>query len=481
MDEAFTWRTGDLLQENGFAGLLIKATTLVNSTSADYRKTFFAAHHVQRISNLSNFLRILFMGAEGVRAEAPAACIIYTNSVPKQRKKAILHFAPLVANQVAVRTKGTKRRAWTIAIYEGDIQEIDYQDAVEDEPYLWKTALWGTFLDRRALRRLRRLMPTTIGQVSEKHHWLVSDGLKIKSKNSKSKDIFASTLELEGKSILNMDAMNEEDVRFVLPHKVLERIEAGAQHIRGKQALGLIPAPHLVVNATIAVFSDQSFVIPDPQIGIAGTITDANYLKAVGLYLNTSVARYCFFFSAASWGVGTSKVSPDELRQIPLPTLTTEQINQLAFHYDTFAERERFHWEQHELMQLPSFEVQEEVDSIVESIIGVPDRVSMIAHEFMQVRYQLLKGKTRTSADARPSFEQLVAYAEQLRLQIDDFAQLHFHVSIVQGKGATIATVRRTQEQQTVPVTITMQENKVSSRDSKLCTRTAQSMGIRAT
>ena len=102
LDEAFTWRAGKALKKRGYAGLLIMATSLFKSSSSDYRKRFFNAFYVRRITDLSNFMRILFMGPEGTRAEAPAACLIYTEASSTVRKEPILHFGPFVANHTRI-------------------------------------------------------------------------------------------------------------------------------------------------------------------------------------------------------------------------------------------------------------------------------------------------------------------------------------------------------------------------------------------
>lgn len=120
LDEAFSWRAGDLLDKEGCAGLLIKATTLVNSSSSAYRKEFFKSYDVRRISNLANLCYLLFMGQEGHRSKAPAACLIYKHSASKVSKKPIVHFGPFVTNQVPIRAKSGRRRAWTIMMYESD-------------------------------------------------------------------------------------------------------------------------------------------------------------------------------------------------------------------------------------------------------------------------------------------------------------------------------------------------------------------------
>lgn len=185
LDEAFTWRAGKALKKRGYAGLLIMATSLFKSSSSDYRKRFFNAFYVRRITDLSNFMRILFMGPEGKRAEAPAACLIYTEASSTVRKEPILHFGPFVANQMPLSAKGQRRKAWTLTIYESDIQEIDYQDAIDDIPCLWKTALWGGYQDRRALRRLKKLLPNTLAYIISERGWLMCEGPHIRSLKQK--------------------------------------------------------------------------------------------------------------------------------------------------------------------------------------------------------------------------------------------------------------------------------------------------------
>jgi len=460
LDEAFTWRAGDALKEGGYAGLLVMATSLVNSSSSVYRKGFFTAFYVKRITNLSNFMRILFMGPEGKRAEAPAACLIYKKDSSAVRKEAILHFGPFVANQMPLSAKGQRRRAWTLTIYEGDIQEIDYQDATDDIPCLWKTALWGGYQDRRALRRLTKLLPLTLADVIAEHHWKFGTGLHVKAERSKSKGNFKPAPLLVGKPILET---NDLDTFFFVSDEILRPLSPERQRIRrGQSAIALLFAPHILVSATHALYSDKDFIIPAPKVGIAASREDADYLKATAFYLNSSVARYAHFLHNPTWGISIDRVGPETVGAIPFTQLSAEQVKKLAKAYDELAAREQTYWSEYAPLQGAPLNLQNEVDDKVSAVLKIPESLSMVAREFMEVRYQLSKGKLGDTAVKPPTLDQLKEYGEQLRSQIDDFARRHHRITIQAGQEAIIATVEVTSEPETLPIVVSRNPNSVA-------------------
>lgn len=459
LDEAFTWRAGDALKEGGYAGLLIMATSLVNSGSSDFRKGFFTTFYVKRITNLSNFMRILFMGPEGKRAEAPAACLIYTKDSSAVRKEPILHFGPFVANQKPLSSRRQSRRVWTLTIYESDIQEIDYQDAIDDIPCLWKTALWGGFQDRRALRRIKKLLPDTLANIIAERDWLMCAGPYIKSLKQKSKGNFIPVPELKGQRILETKLLK---TRFAILEEALPHLEAERQFIekrKGPKGLQLIPAPHILITAEVAIYSDRDFVIPAPKVGIVVDRKDADYLKAIALYLNSSIARYAHFLHNPTWGISIDRVSPETVGAIPFTQLSTEQVKKLAMAYDELASREQAYMAEYALLQSSALNLQNEIDERVDAVLKIPESLSILAREFMQVRYQLSKGKLGDTAVKPPTVDQLKEYGEQLRFQIDDFARRHHRITIQAGQQAIIATVEVTSEPNALPIAVLRKQN----------------------
>jgi hypothetical protein len=454
LDEAFSWRLGELLREAGFAALLVKATTLVNSTSKEYRKAFFRHYDVRRITNLSNLRRILFMGPDGKRAEAPAACLVYGNSPHGSSRLPILHFGPFVANQIPVRSKGGSRRVWTITLYEGDIQQIDYPDATNDTPYLWKTALWGNYQDRRALARISAILPKSLVEIIADREWMFGNGPHIRANKSKSKGTFVFVPQLVDKSILETVRLQPSSL---VPDDALTSLPPSRQFVRkrgGTATIGLMFAPHIFVSATHAVYGDQDFIISAPNVGIAASHGDRAYLKAIALYLNSSVARYAHFFHSAFWGVYIGTVNPENVGAIPFVDLSPQQIETLSLAYDEQSQQERERIAAHAPLVAAYQDTRDEIDDIVEKSLGIPRDIGEIARDFMRVRYQLLEGKTGDSASKPPTTEDLNRYAEQFRLYIDDFAQRHHRVTVLAGRGAIIATAEVTGEDRPVPVAI---------------------------
>ena len=450
LDEAFTWRAADLLEANGHAGLIIMATSLVNPSSAGYRRQFFSRHEVMRVTNFANLRRILFMGPEGKRAEAPAACLIYRSADPGRPKRPILHFGPFVADEIPVRSHGKRRRVWTITLYEGDIQEIAHSDAEEDLPGLWKVALWGTHQDRRTLGRLRRLLPRTLGDLIDSRGWTLENGVPYYRGRAARKEAFVPVRELRGALRLP----DRPARRLSVDRAELKPLAPSEQAARRRHGLGIIAAPHLVVVPDGALFSDLDFVIPSPKVGISASRADAAILKAVALYLNSSIARYAHFFDSPSSGIYINTANKQGVRAIPIPDFSREQAARLADAYEVLKQEDGTATEAFPSQAGRATDLQAAIDTVVERTLGIPDSIGSVARDFIGVRYQLTEGKTGESASAPPAPQDLKAYGERLRLTLDDFARRHHRVTLAADREAVLATVTITEESAPIPVEV---------------------------
>jgi DnaJ-domain-containing protein 1 len=221
-------------------------------------------------------------------------------------------------------------------------------------------------------------------------------------------------------------------------------------------------APHILVSATHALYSDKDFIIPAPKVGIAASREDADYLKATAFYLNSSVARYAHFFHNPTWGISIDRVGPEPVGAIPFTRLSAEQVRKLARAYDELASKEQTYLAEYTPLQGVPLDLQNEVDEKVDAVLKIPKSLSVLAREFMQVRYQLSKGKLGDTAIEPPTADQLKEYGEQLRSQIDDFARRHHQITIQPGQEAIIATVEVTSELNTLPVVVSRKQNSVA-------------------
>jgi type I restriction-modification system DNA methylase subunit len=455
--EAFSWRVADLLSSTGSVGLLIHANSLFNHESDAYRKTFFKNHTVSRVTNFSHLAYVLFGG----RANEPAATLIYSKVVPRLEKPEIVHYAPFIVNQVANRPwhRGKQQIIWTITINENEISTISPSDAETGDLLLWKAALWGTLRDKQVLKRLKRLFPDTLGELIDRKNWHFHKGIEIRQQTS-GKGLEAAPYLTGWKKIdvhtkINHSEGTPTPFRFSIPENALSLIPKDHLFIRkrgGSLPFVLAKAPHLVIKAASGhcVYSDVDFVIPTPQIGLSTPASGADYLRAVSVMLNSSVIQHFLFFSSPSWGVGRSRIYPKDLKLMPLPNFSPQQILGFAKLQKRLVYLEQF-------TDTSDSELQQLLDDVVEEILSVPRNIGIIAREFVSIRLQLNQGKSIVPATAAPNKDQLESYGLCLRDELDDFTEgsrLRHKVVLVYSKQQIVCSIEFVPSDQSIDLSV---------------------------
>lgn len=416
--EAFTWRVVDLLKDGGgCVGLLVHAKSLFNSSSEKYRSEFFKEHEVSRITNFSSLRKVLFDG----RAKAPAATFIYRRAKGNIVKPPILHCAPFVINQMSIFPWGNPKQkaGWLLTINDNEVQTVSHQEAEGGESLIWKIAFWGTHRDRKAIQRLMRLFPTTLDNITDNRNWFLCEGIQLRNKYEVDESTLESVDEIRGLSRFNVKALRNSRNRFVVPESALERIPVEEEFVRkrgGKAGLSLIKAPHLVLNSTYALYSDQDFVIPSGQIGLSAPNEDADYLRALSVFRNSSIVQYYLFFTSPQLGVDRGRITLEAFEKLPIPLFSHYQISQLAQLHRDLSKRECD-------ALVNNKDVQDELDNMVENSLGIPKNIGVLAKEFMRVRLSLNEGKSQGIAVNLPSLEALFDYGSTLRDELDIFTE----------------------------------------------------------
>lgn len=421
--EAFSWRAAEFLKPDGCVGLILPAKSLFNHESKKYRRIFCKKKEIVRVTNFSNLVYVLFDG----RGQLPAATIIYREAKEGKEKPPIVHCGPFVFNQVANRSwqgRG-KRTTWTITINENEIQTVDPCEAEDGEAITWKLALWGNHRDKRATNRLRSLFTTNLDEVSRAMRWNLVQGLKLRkdpalrTKKDKKEEVEPAT-ELRGKKVFLPGVMTKSGYRFTVPQEALEKIPKRMQFLRtrsGKEGLKLIAQPHMVLNAAYFVFSGVDFVIPAPQTGLSSNRRkDADYFRALSVFLSSSISQYYLFFVSPSWGIDRSTVYAKDIKRIPLPNFSETQIQKLADIHRELGKAES-------RQSTDRARLQEFLDAKVERLFNVPKNISVLAKDLLQIKLGLNKGKSRGRAVEYPEPNVLREYGNTLRKELDDFTQ----------------------------------------------------------
>ena len=422
--DAFAVKAGRLLADEGVAGLLLPATTLFNLEGKSFRQAFFTEFAVARVTNLANLRGNLF----GKRAILPTTTLVFGKMNEERSAKPIIHHGPFATNQVASNTD----ELWVLTIHGSEIQLISQSDAATGETSVWKLALWGTPRDGRSLDRLRQLYPLTLTEFCKQRKWgtnLPCQGAELRNPEETT-DRLKPCPELRGKKQFNLKAFNKRAgsaFLFHVPKEFFETIPDNKCFVRrGLRDIGINKPPHLLIPETwknFMVYSDEYFAVPPRQIGVSAPPNDADVLKALAVYLGSSVVDFHVFFHVPTWGLYTDYrlVVLKAVRAIPTPDFNVEQVKALAkLHREILEEERSFHLESDDA---PSTAVKQRlIDKGVFDALDVPEDVRVLVEDFRDNRLPLDKGVSALKKLGKfPNQKELQAYGRALRDELERF------------------------------------------------------------
>jgi transcriptional regulator with XRE-family HTH domain len=446
--EAFSWRVEGLLEPNGCIGLILPATSLYNLSSQKYRQQFFQKYEVLRMTDFSNLRKVLFEG----KAVKPAVTMIYHQALGGSEKPLIEHYGPFLINQ----TSNISGTLWTMTINENDFQAVSPYEAEYGDTATWKFALWGTNRDRRAIARLRRLFPTTLGQLYEenkKNGWHMHQGSDLRDGSIEREEELEHVPYLEGKKRLNTDLMNSSERLFSIPEDALEDLPKEVCYVRvqgGKKGLFVSEPPHLTLNASwkYVVYSEEFFVIRPRQVGLSAPQNYADHLRALSVYLSSSLVRYYMFFQTPSFGIERDRITLHDVKSIPIPNLTPEQIQILGDLQKELLQQE---------LSGNTVHLQEELDERIAKTLNIPVSISSLATEFNRIYLSLIENGRSSEAIRRPGKVDLQAYAQHLQTELDGFVtsnETHHQITIDRSSEMVVCTIELKSSQNKLPIIV---------------------------
>lgn len=334
--EAFIWKAGEHLANDGACGLVVLAMTWFKKEATLFRQRFFAARRVWCLANFANLAEVLF----AARSRRSASVIFFEPQAPES-DHCVLSFAPFVAEQIANRPERSSRRltTWNIIVTGDELREVDQAAAACGDSLTWKLAMWGSSRDRKLLSRTAANSPC-LETVAQDHGLVVHQGLALRSSRDAANEAIEKHDVLVGRCRIKMPALRRVERLFSLPELALETISADQCFVRkgrSRNQLAIANPPHIFVDEALrfAIFLDEFVAIPHPQIGIAGDRRHEGFLKALSIYLSSDFARYHQFFVSTKWGVDASLIDLISLKMLPVPIgrLTPSELDEWsAFH-----------------------------------------------------------------------------------------------------------------------------------------------------
>ncbi len=444
--EAFAWRVMDCLADGGTVGLILHAKTLTNDQLKAWREKFFGGVQVRRVTNFSNLAYIVFSSAQ-----APCVTLIYAHRTSGSAGLPILHYGPFVANQCVTTAK---RRAWAIGFSESEIKDLSASSSELSEATTWKKALWGNVRDDRTLQRLRREFSTTLGNLCDSRKWTLALGLQLRPDCGNERDPNEEVFDEEGRNVIaDLKVLNHRVLvkqpaltiadRFLIPNKLGSFIRKRG----GTAGLALVSGPRLFLWNDFAAYAQDSFIIRHDKVCVAGGTPEE--LKAVAAVWSSSFSSYLLFFvTTAAWGIDRNLIDKGDAEKLPFPELTAERQDWLCAAWEEAAELEA--------SGAAFAEVKALLDKRVASALGLPESVALVVGEFFRVRYQLNKGKAPAHLRVHPDPDELAAYSNRLRTELDDYlaGKVHHRIVVLHSSRGICASITLTREKRPIPVQV---------------------------
>ena len=476
---AFAVKAGRLLSNDGVAGLLLPATTLFTLEGKKFRQKFFTEFAVARITNLANLRGNLFAKSGEKRPILPATTLVFRKSDNERAAMPIIHHGPFAANQVA----GDFDELWTLTIHGSEIQLIPQSAAATGETSVWKIALWGTPRDARALDRLRQLYPLTLAAFCHKRRWgkrMPREGVQLRSRESEEEVVY--TKELKDQKRFDPEKFNQlvkGGLHFSLPKKALTDIPDNECYVRkrgGLSGLAINKPPHLLIPdawKNLLIYSEEYFAVPPRKMGITCPDDESETLRALCVYLGSSLADFFVFFHVPQWGIYSTMpiVVQRAVRSIPTPDFTKEQVAALAKVHREVLRQEK-EWDERIFRpeaedSSVDVEKQKYIDSNVFEALDVPEDVRVLVEDFRDNRLPLDKGVSALKKLGEPpKSKALQAYGRALRDELERFllGEAHTSLRIITAEDLICCELRLVPAGSTAPQAIEVIEANASAK-----------------
>jgi len=341
MAHGFMWKVPNHLEDSGIACLLLPSVVILNKTDA-FQKAWFERYSIERIINLSDLRHLLFPGAKH-----PGVIVRFRKAKPASAQCLIDYENPKADLPTLF--------GGPVSIYAQDSVGIRLSDVMastkaEEAPVLWKTHFWGTPRDLRFLGRLRDLprLEQIAGRPRERKRWICGQGFQP----------FQPRPESDLQKILSKKKPEPPwwtqdrlflNAKFGDLHLIV--LEDDCSPVGTQFSKLLFPRdprlfdPPLVVASkgfSKAAYADFPLLFRDALSSIKGEGRDAQLLKFLAAVLNSNLAKYFLFHTAASWGTERDQIHLFELLRLPFPlpencpdpTRASEIVAQVAVKLD---------------------------------------------------------------------------------------------------------------------------------------------------
>jgi type I restriction-modification system DNA methylase subunit len=401
-DQAFLWRIGDFADDKTCIGLILHGKPFFsNDTAAKKAKESLLMRYKPKvIVNLSKLYRDnLFPNSE-----APAMILIAEGKYSEQQDT--FYF-------VCPERSIDFRRHGIVEIGAEHIKKLPVFSTVCDSDML-KVATWGSARDIYLIQKLR-----TLPKIEEIAGNPPKSGFFVGNQKNE-------TLE----EILNKKWLPSGEMpRYQIDPTELEILSY--PRLESSRNPQIYKAPLVIISEKVesdgicAAFSEEDIIYTKSYSGIPipnNLVHIAHYLNGV---INSSIASYFIFMTAASWGVERKTVMTQDLARLPIPEHNKDNE---GFFTQVIEIEGR-------LRESPSQSIErdlkKQLDEAVFNLYGLNDKERILIEDTTQITIDWYMNREKSTALRSPLAADLEAYTIQFMSVIKPFLQTLNERSIV--------------------------------------------------
>lgn len=321
--EAFFHRATQLCPRGKIA-LISTSKVLFNTGDhhQNFRRFLFNDCYVDKIYNFSVLRRVPKSRGRNLFASTvrPIGVFFYSAQVPAQPSAKLMYCAPTTAIK--------NRIIDGIAIDPTDVKYLPREECRKPDTKIWKAAMWGTERDFGLINELSQ--NKSIDEYLDAHNFKGGAGFRLPSKREKPKE----NIKIKELPFLDARFIN----RYFTPSEMATSIDNILFKRLGNEQSYI--KPHILIKEGqkdkrfCACFSDFDCIFTDSVYAIHSK--NEGELKQLTAFLNSRIASYLMFLTAADWGIERERVKPNEILDLPnlcLP-LPNEVKTQIITHVD---------------------------------------------------------------------------------------------------------------------------------------------------
>lgn len=407
--QAFMWKALNLSREGSKSCLIVSAKSLLfnrSNKNKEFRRSFLKKANIKTIVNLSAMRHDLFNKSVG-----PAAIIYYLKeSFTKEKmQNSIVYITP----KPSLETK----YVGAIIINESDYAKIPIEKAIEDDA-IWKIVMWGTPRDLELINRVRSM--GTLGDIVKKRGWEMGDGFQRGGRDKNFAPWLIKYPHIPAKS-LDKYYIHKNKLKKLPDNPIFNRPRTKKRYT---SPLCLMKVT-LKKGDLVATFSDFDVSYTDCVIGISGDSKDAEWLKILCCYLNSSVAKYFLFLTCSVWGVERDDILKSDLFDLPLvlPEENSAEYQEIVSIYDRIAKNLENSKELKELK-----EYRRQIDYIFFKLFNLSDIEKNLVMDTINYTIDYFQRRGNSLAIAPVDDDILIDYVQNIQFLLN---------SMVEGTGKT--------------------------------------------